>query len=82
MKALVAAGDSYSSGVPPAVQHTLTVLCTTAQRKGVPPEGVLALIKRTWKTYLADVDTGLAAREVWYSDLISRCIQDFYRGQR
>ncbi|MEX2109043.1 MAG: hypothetical protein WD802_00370 [Gemmatimonadaceae bacterium] len=81
MKALVAAGDSYTAGVPPAVQHTLTVLCTTAHRKGVPPEGVLALVKKTWKSYMADVDSAFAAREMWYDNLISQCIHDFYAAQ-
>lgn len=81
MKALVAAGNSYTAGVPPAVQHTLTVLCATAQKKGVPPEGVLALIKRTWKSYVSKADAGLAAREMWYDNLISQCIHDFYAAQ-
>ncbi len=78
VKSLVASGNSYSSGVPPAVQHSLTVLCTTAHQRGLPPEAVLALVKRTWKSYVADVD-GFGAREMWYNDLISRCIHDFYR---
>ena len=79
VKSLVAAGDNYTGGVPPAVQHSLTVLCTTAHDRGVPPEGVLALVKRTWKSYLADV--GLGAHEVWYEGLISQCINDFYEGK-
>lgn len=78
VKCLVAAGDSYAVGVPPSVQHSLTVLCATAHDRGVPPEGVLALLKRTWRTYVADADGGLGAREMWYSDLISQCIHDFY----
>jgi hypothetical protein len=77
VKSLLAAGDSYDQGVPPAVQHSLTVLCSTAHDRGVPPEGVLALLKRTWKSYVADV-AGLGAREMWYSDLITQCIHDFY----
>jgi hypothetical protein len=77
VKSLLAAGDSYEQGVPPAVQHSLTVLCSTAHERGVPPEGVLALLKRTWKAYVADV-AGLGAREMWYSDLITQCIHDFY----
>lgn len=80
VKALVAAGDSYSLGVPPAVQHTLTLLCTTAHERGVPPEGVIALLKRTWKFYLSDVNAGYGAREMWYDDLISQCINDFYQA--
>lgn len=78
VKCLVAAGDSYAVGVPPAVQHSLTVLCETAHERGLPPEGVLALLKRTWRTYVAAADGGLGAREMWYSDLISQCIHDFY----
>ena len=81
VKSLVAAGDSYDQGVPPAVQHSLTVLCTTAHERGVPPEGVLALVKRTWKSYVADV-AGIGAREMWYGDLISQCIHDFYEAPR
>jgi hypothetical protein len=79
VKALVAAGDSYSDGVPPAVQHTLTVLCTTAHDKGVPAEGVLALVKKTWKSYMSNV--GFGAREIWYGELISQCINDFYAAK-
>lgn len=79
VKSLLAAGDSYEPGVPPAVQHSLTLLCSTAHARGVPPEGVLALLKRTWKAYVADV-AGVGAREVWYSDLISQCIHDFYES--
>ncbi len=78
----MAAGDSYTPGVPPAVQHTLTVLCTTAHKKGVPPEGVLALIKRTWKSYMSSADVGFAAREMWYDKLISQCIHDFYAAEK
>jgi hypothetical protein len=81
VKALVAAGDSYSEGVPPAVQHSLTVLCATAHERGVPPEGVLTLVKRTWKKYTSDVDAGFAAREIWYGELISQCIHDFYAAK-
>ncbi|HEU4747652.1 MAG TPA: hypothetical protein VFS56_04065 [Gemmatimonadaceae bacterium] len=77
VKSLLAAGDSYAPGVPPAVQHTLTVLCTTAHDRGVPPEGVLKLLKRTWRSYVADAE-GVGAREMWYDDLISQCIHDFY----
>lgn len=77
MKSLLAAGDSYEPGIPPAVQHSLTVLCTTAHERGLPPEGVLALLKRTWKSYVADV-AGLGAREMWYGELITQCIHDFY----
>ena len=79
VKSLLAAGDSYDEGIPPAVQHSLTILCTTAHERGVPPEGVLALLKRTWKSYVADV-AGIGAREMWYSDLITRCIHDFYES--
>lgn len=78
VKSLVAAGDSYAVGVPPAVQHSLTVLCETAHERGVLPERLLALLKETWRSYLADVDGGPGAREMWYSDLISQCINDFY----
>jgi len=78
VKSLLAAGDNYEPGVPPAVQHSLTLLCTTAHARGVPPEGVLSLLKRTWKSYVADAGGGFAAREMWYSDLISQCINDFY----
>ena len=81
VKALVAAGDSYSPGVPPAVQHSLTMLCTTAHERGVPPEGVLALLKRTWRTYVTNADAGFAAREIWYGKLISQCIHDFYAAK-
>ncbi len=77
VKSLVAAGDDYTDGVPPAVQHSLTILCTTAHDRGVPPEGVLALVKRTWKSYLAHME-GVGAHEMWYGDLISQCIHDFY----
>lgn len=77
VKSLVAAGDSYTDGVPPAVQHSLTMLCATAHERGVPPESVLALVKRTWKSYLAKVD-GINAHEMWYGELISQCIHDFY----
>ena len=80
VKSLVAAGSEYTDGVPPAVQHSLTVLCTTAHERGVPPESVLALVKKTWKSYLAHVE-GLGVREVWYGDLISQCIHDFYDGK-
>lgn len=80
VKALVAAGDSYDNGLPPAVQHSLTVLCTTAHKRGVPPESLLTLLKRTWKSYTSDAVTGFGAREMWYGDLISRCIEDFYQG--
>jgi hypothetical protein len=81
VKALVAAGDSYAHGVPPAVQHSLTVLCATAHDRGVSPEGVLALVKRTWKSYLTDANAVFAAREVWYGELISQCIHDFYAAK-
>ena len=81
VKSLIAAGDSYAVGVPPAVQHSLTLLCATAHDRGVPPEAVLAILKRTWKSYVADADGGLSAREMWYSDLISQCIHDFYHAQ-
>ncbi len=77
VKSLVAAGDDYTEGVPPAVQHSLTILCTTAHERGVPPEGVLALVKKTWKSYLAHME-GFGAHEMWYGDLISQCINDFY----
>ena len=77
VKSLLAAGDNYEPGLPPAVQHSLTLLCSTAHERGVLPEGVLALVKRTWKSYVADV-AGEGAREVWYSDLITQCIHDFY----
>ena len=80
VKSLVAAGDNYTGGMPPAVQHSLTVLCTTAHERGVLPEGLLALVKRTWKSYLAKVE-GIGAHEVWYEDLISQCINDFYEGK-
>lgn len=81
VKALVAAGDSYAPGVPPAVQHSLTVLCTTAHDRGVPPEGVLVLLKRTWRTYTMDANAAYAAREIWYGELISQCIHDFYSAK-
>jgi len=81
VKALVAAGDTYSDGVPPAVQHSLTVLCTTAHDRGVPPEGVLTLLKRTWKKYVMDANASFAAREIWYGELISQCIHDFYAAK-
>jgi hypothetical protein len=81
VKALVAAGDSYSDGVPPAVQHSLTVLCTTAHDRGVPPEGVLTLLKRTWKKYMTDANAEFAAREIWYGELITQCIHDFYAAK-
>ena len=81
VKALVAAGDSYAPGVPPAVQHSLTVLCATAHERGVPPEGVLTLLKRTWKSYLTDANAAFAAREIWYEELISQCIHDFYAAK-
>jgi hypothetical protein len=81
VKALVAAGDSYTAGVPPAVRHSLEVLCTTAHKKGVPPEGVLTLLKRTWKSYMSDADPRLGAHDMWYDDLISQCIRDFYAAQ-
>lgn len=81
VKSLVAAGGSYDAGVPPSVQHSLTLLCATAHERGVPPESVLALLKRTWKSYVADADGGLGAREMWYSELISQCIHDFYKAQ-
>ena len=77
VKALLASGDSYSAGVPPAVQHSLTVLCTAAHERGVPPEGVLTLLKRTWKKYMK-AGSGFAGREIWYEELISQCIHDFY----
>lgn len=77
VKSLVAAGDSYTVGVPPAVQHSLTVLCTTAHERGVLPESVLTLVKETWRSYLADVE-GIGVHEMWYGDLISQCIHDFY----
>ena len=81
VKALVAAGDSYAPGVPPAVQHSLSVLCSTAHERGVPPEGLLTLLKRTWKTYVTDTNAEFAAREIWYEELISRCIHDFYAAK-
>lgn len=81
VKALVAAGDSYAPGVPPAVQHSLTVLCTTAHDRGVPPESVLTLLKRTWKTYMTKANAEFAAREIWYEELISQCIHDFYAAK-
>ena len=77
VKSLLAAGDTYESGIPPAVKHSLTLLCTTAHDRGVPAEGVLGLLKRTWKSYVADV-AGLGARELWYEHLIKQCIHDFY----
>ena len=80
VKSLIAAGEDYTDGVPPAVQHSLTVLCTTAHDRGVPPESVLALVKKTWKSYLAKVE-GYGVHEMWYSDLISQCINDFYEGK-
>ena len=79
VKSLLAAGDTYESGIPPAVQHSLTLLCTTAHQRGVPPEGVIGLLKRTWKSYVADV-AGIGARELWYEDLIKQCIHDFYES--
>ena len=79
VKSLLAAGESYDEGIPPAVQHSLTLLCTTAHERGVTPEGVLALLKRTWKSYVSDV-AGIGAREMWYGDLISQCIHDFYES--
>jgi hypothetical protein len=79
VKSLIAAGDDFTGGVPPAVQHSLTVLCTTAHERGVPPEGVLTLVKKTWKSYLAHAE-GLGVHELWYSDLISQCINDFYES--
>ena len=78
VKSLVAAGDSYEPGVPPAVKHSITLLCSTAHDRGLPPEGVLTLLKRTWKSYVSDIDGTFGAREMWYSDLISQCIDDFY----
>lgn len=80
VKSLLAAGNSHTMGVPPAVQHTLTILCATAHERGVSPESVLALLKKTWKSYVADVDGGFGAREMWYDDLISQCIHDFYEA--
>lgn len=81
VKSLVAAGDSYAVGMPPAVQHSLTLLCGTAHERGIPPEQVLALLKRTWRSYVADAAEGSGAREMWYSDLISQCIHDFYEAK-
>lgn len=78
VKSLVAAGDSYTAGVPPAVQHSLTVLCATAHERGVLPESVLALVKKTWRSYLADAEGAFSARELWYEELISQCIHDFF----
>ena len=80
VKCLLAAGDSYEPGIPPAVQHSLTLLCSTAHNRGVSPESVLALLKRTWKAYVSDAEGGFAAREIWYGDLITRCIHDFYEA--
>ena len=80
VKSLVAAGDDYTDGVPPAVQHSLTLLCTTAHARGVPAEGVLALVKRTWRSYLAHMQ-GFGAHEIWYEDLITQCINDFYESR-
>src|SRR5688500_20178101 len=79
VKSLVAAGDNYTGGVPPAVQHSLTVLCPTAHDRGVPPEGGLALLQRTWKAYLADVGRG--AHGEWVEGLVVQCINDFYEGE-
>ena len=81
VKALVAAGDSYTKGVPPAVQHSLTVLCTTAHEHGVLPESVLALLKRTWKSYMKKANAEFVAREIWYEELITQCINDFYAAK-
>jgi hypothetical protein len=81
VKTLVAAGDSYTDGLPPSVEHSLTALCTTAHERGVPPEGVLTLLKRTWKTYMSAVDGGYAARDMWYDDLITQCIKEFYKAE-
>lgn len=81
VKALIAAGDSYAPGVPPAVQHSLTVLCTTAHDRGVLPESVLMLLKSTWKTYMTAANAEFAAREIWYGELISQCIHDFYAAK-
>ena len=81
VKALVAAGDSYAPGVPPAVQHSLTMLCATAHDRGVLPESVLTLLKRTWKTYMTKANAKFAAREIWYEKLITQCIHDFYAAK-
>jgi hypothetical protein len=81
VKTLVAAGDSYSEGLPPSVQHSLTALCTTAHERGVPPEGVLRLLKNTWKKYMSAIGGGYAVRDMWYDDLISKCIEDFYQAK-
>lgn len=64
----------------PELRRFATIVCREARRRGLRAEEVVVLLKQTWLSLPESTHPGRAAHAVLVEQLISLCIEEYFRA--